>query len=76
MFGRGMRDDLDWEDAAVLVGNMRRAVQEEWEVSFGTGSSTDAAGTCPEAKRGEVEGDAGANIDSVDSSRRRGAWKV
>lgn len=33
LFGRGMRDDLDYEDAAVLVEDMRRCIREEWEAS-------------------------------------------
>jgi hypothetical protein len=34
LFGRGMRDDLDDDDAAVLVEDMRRSIKEEWAVSF------------------------------------------
>ncbi|KAK7903407.1 hypothetical protein LTR67_001427 [Exophiala xenobiotica] len=34
LFGRGMRDDLDDDDAAVLVEDMRRCIKEEWAESF------------------------------------------
>ncbi|KIV88944.1 hypothetical protein PV10_08570 [Exophiala mesophila] len=30
LFGRGMREDLDWDEAEVLVEEMRRMVAEEW----------------------------------------------
>ncbi|KAJ9636593.1 hypothetical protein H2204_005193 [Knufia peltigerae] len=33
LFGRGPRDDLDYEDSAVLVEDMRRCIREEWERS-------------------------------------------
>ncbi|KAJ9497995.1 hypothetical protein H2202_006598 [Exophiala xenobiotica] len=34
LFGRGMRDDLDDDDAAVLVEDMRQCIKKEWAVSF------------------------------------------
>jgi hypothetical protein len=36
LFGRGMREDLDWDEAGELVQEMRKAVKEEWQATFGT----------------------------------------
>lgn len=73
LFGRGMREDLDYDEAAVLVEAMRAAVREEWQASFG--SAEDAAGG-----RGAISttDTGGADIETVEAggSGRRGAWKV
>ncbi len=59
-----MRDDLDYDDAAVLVESMRRAVTAEWKTTFGSTETTRSA---------EVKGD---DDFQESGSRRRGAWKV
>ncbi|KAL2421689.1 hypothetical protein ABEF95_002274 [Exophiala dermatitidis] len=61
LFGRGQREDLDYEDAEVLVQRMRRCVREEWEMTFGDGNDT---GT---STGGQVVG--GGN-------GKNGTWKV
>ncbi|KAL2430705.1 hypothetical protein ABEF95_012992 [Exophiala dermatitidis] len=62
LFGRGQREDLDYEDAEVLVQRMRRCVREEWEVTFGTGDDTSTS----TSTGGQVGGGNGKN----------GTWKV
>ena len=67
-----MRDDLDDEDAAVLIRDMRAAVKEEWEASFrklfaaAEGSSATRDGADAEGQGSGGDGGGG----------RRGAWKV
>lgn len=41
-FGRGQRHELDEEDAAVLVGEMRERLREEWVREFGRGDDVPA----------------------------------
>ncbi|KIW12964.1 hypothetical protein PV08_08151 [Exophiala spinifera] len=61
LFGRGMRDDLDYDDAAVLVEDMRRCIREEWEAS--------SAGK----REAKVEQD---KSSVGNPEQRKGAWKV
>ncbi|KIX04974.1 uncharacterized protein Z518_05846 [Rhinocladiella mackenziei CBS 650.93] len=63
LFGRGMRDDLDYEDAAVLVEDMREAVREEWMGRI----STEV-----DVRDGEESVAPGTN----GGGKRKGAWKV
>lgn len=35
LYGRGPRQDLDHDDADVLVETIRRCIREDWEVTFG-----------------------------------------
>ncbi|KIX94377.1 uncharacterized protein Z520_09763 [Fonsecaea multimorphosa CBS 102226] len=79
LFGRGMREDLDYDDAALLVEDMRAAIREEWEKSLGT--SREERGRAANAET--VEGTSGSGGPSSaggsekgDGNGRRLAWKV
>jgi len=69
LFGRGMREDLDWDEAAVLVETMRAAVKEEWQRSFPISDGTE------DAPARELRGLELENSDDGGNGRR-GAWKV
>ncbi len=69
LFGRGMREDLDYDEAAELVEAMRAAVKEEWQATFPAPGRTENA-IANEAKPSEMEGSGDGG------SGRRGAWKV
>lgn len=83
MLGRGMRTDLDYDEAGVLVEEMRRCVQEEWRATFGAAQGTEGGVKRPAA--GEWDG-AGAGAGASEGSwvsagtgdrrRRKGASKV
>lgn len=42
-FGRGQRNELDDDDAAVLVKQIRENVKVEWEREFGSSNESDRA---------------------------------
>ena len=69
LFGRGMREDLDYDEAAELVEVMRAAVKEEWQVTFPATGRTESV-IANEARTSENE------ATSDGGSGRRGAWKV
>lgn len=69
LFGRGMREDLDFDEAADLVEQMRAAVKDEWQASFGTPSGLEGT---PAREAGFLE--TTGNGDG--EKHRRGAWKV
>ncbi|KAK4934298.1 hypothetical protein LTR10_024391 [Elasticomyces elasticus] len=43
LFGRGMRSDLDYDEAAALVEDMRRCIREDWFSTFGEDAGGSAA---------------------------------
>ncbi|KAI1616825.1 hit-like protein [Exophiala viscosa] len=43
LFGRGMRSDLDDEEAAALVEDMRRCIREDWTSTFGEDAASNAS---------------------------------
>ncbi|EHY56066.1 hypothetical protein HRR83_006555 [Exophiala dermatitidis] len=63
LFGRGQREDLDYEDAEVLVQSMRRCVREEWEMTFGNDAGNDT-------------GIGVADRDGRSGGGKNGTWKV
>ncbi|EXJ58845.1 hypothetical protein A1O7_06275 [Cladophialophora yegresii CBS 114405] len=70
LFGRGMREDLDYDDASILVDTMRAALKEEWQASFSQSTGTaDTFTKDPSDPDAELSGNGGGN-------GRRGAWKV
>ena len=69
LFGRGMREDLDYDEAAELVQLMRAAVKDEWEA----GSPTNPASKGPMVKD-PTNSEAEANAEG--GNGRRGGWKV
>ncbi|KIW85746.1 hypothetical protein Z517_01138 [Fonsecaea pedrosoi CBS 271.37] len=79
LFGRGMREDLDYDDAAVLVEDMRAAIREEWERTFGaregeqatTNSAATVSGMRSLNLAGSTEGG-----ERGGGSGRRLPWKV
>ncbi|OQU96665.1 HIT domain-containing protein [Cladophialophora immunda] len=75
LFGRGMREDLDYDDAAVLVEDMRAAIREEWEKSFGREEGRATAETVTGTRSSVVAGSQ-AGGDGGDGNGRRLAWKV
>ncbi|OCT51862.1 hypothetical protein CLCR_08820 [Cladophialophora carrionii] len=70
LFGRGMREDLDYDDASILVDAMRAALKEEWQASLPTPSGAgNTIAKEPSDLDTELSGNGGG-------SGRRGAWKV
>jgi hypothetical protein len=65
-----MREDLDYDDASILVDAMRAALKEEWQASLPISHGTEdvVAKDLPNPET-EVSGNGGGN-------GRRGAWKV
>jgi hypothetical protein len=69
-----VRDDLDWDEAAELVEDMRAAIREEWRISFGKGTQgRPEAAAEKDAQEADVPGVGAAEHGGVN---RRGAWKV
>ncbi|OAP60760.1 hypothetical protein AYL99_05762 [Fonsecaea erecta] len=76
LFGRGMREDLDYDDAAVLVEDMRAAIKEEWTKTFGREEGRANAETVNGTRSaGGVPGGAGA-MENAGGNGRRLPWKV
>ncbi|EXJ68247.1 uncharacterized protein A1O5_08862 [Cladophialophora psammophila CBS 110553] len=75
LFGRGMREDLDYDDAAVLVESMRAAIREELARSFGKGEGSVSAETVEQMRSLDV----GAGSEGGGNGSRNGRrlpWKV
>ena len=69
-FGRGVREDLDYDEASVLVETMRVAVREEWYATFGASRTLHGS-----AAKGSTAADAeGSGYRG--GNGRRSAWKV
>jgi hypothetical protein len=71
LLGRGMRDDLDYDEAAVLIDSMRRCVRWEWEATFGSDSAFG-----PETTTGDPRARGLADSSSEKPASNRGGWKV
>ncbi|KAJ9607963.1 hypothetical protein H2200_008042 [Cladophialophora chaetospira] len=69
LFGRGMREDLDWDEATLLAETMRAAVKEDWKTTFPDSVETgDASANESRSSGVESSGDGGYS--------KRGKWKV